>query len=91
MNPVARDFISKLLTKDPKARLGHGSRGASEVRKHPFFADLDWQVRFRGGWGAVALLLYTEELKVAEIKRIKVATSEGATGWLNVTRRSEKW
>lgn len=45
MSEHAKDLLSKLLKKDPKERLGHGERGVSQIRKHPFFADLDWQVR----------------------------------------------
>ncbi|XP_071162584.1 ribosomal protein S6 kinase alpha-5-like [Mytilus edulis] len=36
----AKDFILKLLTKDPHERLG--SRGAAEVKKHKFFKTLNW-------------------------------------------------
>jgi len=35
----AQDLINKLLTKDPKTRLG--VNGASEILEHPWFADLD--------------------------------------------------
>ncbi|XP_018323362.1 ribosomal protein S6 kinase alpha-5 isoform X2 [Agrilus planipennis] len=36
------DFISKLLVKDPKKRLGGGERDADELKRHPFFRSLDW-------------------------------------------------
>lgn len=36
----ARDFIKALLVLDPNERLG--SRGADEVKAHPFFAGIDW-------------------------------------------------
>lgn len=36
----AQDLVTKLLQKDPKARLGSG--GAEEVMKHPFFKDIVW-------------------------------------------------
>ncbi|CAL1530396.1 unnamed protein product [Lymnaea stagnalis] len=35
-----KDMIQKLLTKDPSKRLG--SRGAEEVKRHPFFKSLNW-------------------------------------------------
>jgi serine/threonine protein kinase len=38
----ARDFICKLLKKNPANRLGHGSDGAHQVKNHPFFAGIDW-------------------------------------------------
>jgi len=36
----AEDLIKKLLTKDPKKRLG-SETGANEILEHPFFDDLD--------------------------------------------------
>ena len=38
---VATDILTKLLNKDPNKRLGSRG-GSSEVRQHPFFADIDW-------------------------------------------------
>jgi microtubule-associated serine/threonine kinase len=35
-----RDLVDRLLTLDPKQRLGH--RGAGEVKLHPWFAGVDW-------------------------------------------------
>lgn len=35
MTPEAQDLIQKLLTKDPKQRLGYN--GATEIKKHKFF------------------------------------------------------
>jgi serine/threonine protein kinase len=33
----ASDFILKLLTKDPRKRLGGGKDGAEDLKRHPFF------------------------------------------------------
>jgi hypothetical protein len=41
---VAADFISKLLVRDPRLRLGGG--GSEEVKSHPFFTGIDWQLLF---------------------------------------------
>ncbi|MQL72259.1 hypothetical protein Taro_004581 [Colocasia esculenta] len=38
---LAQDLIEKLLVRDPRRRLG-GARGASEVKRHSFFQDIDW-------------------------------------------------
>lgn len=35
-----KDLLIKLLSKDPRSRLGY--RGAEEVKKHDFFKDVDW-------------------------------------------------
>lgn len=37
------DFIQKLLTKDPKDRLGCGKLGDKEIFDHPFFKDIIWE------------------------------------------------
>lgn len=33
------DFITRLLVKDPRQRLGGGPRDAKELKEHPFFMD----------------------------------------------------
>ncbi len=40
MSEECRDLIDRLLTLDPKARLGH--RGAGEVKLHPWFNGVGW-------------------------------------------------
>ncbi|GLT74176.1 hypothetical protein SLA2020_459890 [Shorea laevis] len=40
MSPEAHDLIDRLLTEDPYQRLG--ARGASEVKQHVFFKDINW-------------------------------------------------
>ncbi|VDN58053.1 unnamed protein product [Dracunculus medinensis] len=37
---LAMDFISRLLEKSPRRRLGR--KGAEEIKRHPFLADIDW-------------------------------------------------
>ncbi|CAN4103078.1 unnamed protein product [Withania somnifera] len=37
----ARDLIEKLLVKDPRRRLGC-DRGATDIKRHPFFAGIKW-------------------------------------------------
>lgn len=37
----AKDLIKKLLQKDPSKRLG-SSRGAEEIKEHPFFKHINW-------------------------------------------------
>ncbi|XP_077995400.1 RAC-gamma serine/threonine-protein kinase-like [Glandiceps talaboti] len=38
----AKSFLSGLLIKDPKLRLGGGPEDASEIMGHPFFASINW-------------------------------------------------
>lgn len=37
LSPAARDLVKKLLTRQPRWRLGCGGGGAEEVRQHAFF------------------------------------------------------
>ena len=37
LSPHVRDFISRLLVKDPRKRLGGGPRDAVELKEHAFF------------------------------------------------------
>eukprot|EP00879_Flechtneria_rotunda_P014547 GHRR01015202.1.p1 GENE.GHRR01015202.1~~GHRR01015202.1.p1 ORF type:complete len:698 (+),score=278.76 GHRR01015202.1:156-2249(+) len=41
ISPEAQDLISKLLAKDPAARLGTRA-GAEEIKKHPWFEGINW-------------------------------------------------
>jgi len=43
MHANAKNIISRLLDRDPDQRLGANINGASEVRQHAFFKNLDWQ------------------------------------------------
>lgn len=38
----AKDFISKLLDRNPATRLGASEEDAAEIMRHPFFASLNW-------------------------------------------------
>lgn len=42
VSPEVQDFIKKLLVKDPRRRLGGGESDAEELKRHPFFQNLDW-------------------------------------------------
>ncbi|TMW60360.1 hypothetical protein Poli38472_000402 [Pythium oligandrum] len=43
---AARDLIEKLLVQEPAARLGaaQDENGYAELRNHPFFAGIDWEL-----------------------------------------------
>ncbi|KAL4703944.1 hypothetical protein ACJJTC_009549, partial [Scirpophaga incertulas] len=43
VSPEVQDFIKKLLVKDPRRRLGGGEHDAEELKRHPFFQNLDWE------------------------------------------------
>lgn len=40
-NAEVKDLIEKLLVKDPRGRLGC-SRGATDIKRHPFFNGVNW-------------------------------------------------
>jgi serine/threonine protein kinase len=37
-----RNFVKRLLNRNPKHRLG-AEDGAEELKRHPFFSDVDWE------------------------------------------------
>lgn len=37
-----KDLIKRLLVIDPSKRLGGSHNGASEIKRHPFFNNIDW-------------------------------------------------
>lgn len=39
-NEIIRDFITKLLIKNPDERLG--ANGVDEIKAHPFFKEINW-------------------------------------------------
>jgi serine/threonine protein kinase len=45
--PAARDLVRKLLTADRTRRLGNLRGGAEDVKKHPWFAGVDWERVYR--------------------------------------------
>lgn len=44
MSEEAKLLIVALLNRNPSKRLGAGPGGADEIKKHAFFAGIDWQV-----------------------------------------------
>lgn len=42
VSDTAKDFILKLLDKNPATRLGSAGTDAKDVQNHPFFEDMDW-------------------------------------------------
>lgn len=45
MSADAKDLIDKLLTEDPNSRLG--ANGSAEVKRHPFFKNINWDTLAR--------------------------------------------
>ena len=42
LSPDVKDFILKLLIKEPRKRLGGGPLDAEEVKRHKFFTSINW-------------------------------------------------
>ncbi|XP_050517014.1 ribosomal protein S6 kinase alpha-5-like isoform X1 [Diabrotica virgifera virgifera] len=59
------DFISKLLVKDPRKRLGGGEEDAKELKRHPFFKCLDWNKLARKEIPAPFIPVIRNELDVS--------------------------
>ncbi len=44
LSEECKNLIVSLLNRNPSKRLGAGSEGAEEIKRHPFFKGIDWQV-----------------------------------------------
>ena len=44
MSDNAVDIISRLLDVNEKTRLGSGPRGVMEIKEHPFFQNIGWEL-----------------------------------------------
>ena len=44
IDPRAKDLIKGLLTLDPTKRLGSLKRGVQDIKKHKYYAGIDWDV-----------------------------------------------
>ncbi len=42
LSPIAKDMLSKLLSKNPAERLGSGDGDARDIKAHAFFKDVNW-------------------------------------------------
>lgn len=50
MRPVTKDFLTKTLEKNPELRLGSGKKGAEDIKSHPFFECIDWDLLYQCGY-----------------------------------------
>ncbi|KAJ0408871.1 hypothetical protein ATCC90586_007969 [Pythium insidiosum] len=48
LSPQAKDILARLLERDPTRRLGTGPDDASEIKNHPFFAEINWDALAEG-------------------------------------------
>lgn len=48
LSESAKDLLAKLLLRDPKLRLGSGEGDAADIKRHPFFHDVDWNLLMNG-------------------------------------------
>lgn len=46
MPPHSVPLLMALLQRDPKKRLGAGAGDAAEIKRHPYFADIDWDALY---------------------------------------------
>jgi serine/threonine protein kinase len=59
LSPEAKNLLKKLLHKDPKQRLG--VKNKDELRKDPFFKDIDWEALESGGVKPPIILTQDED------------------------------
>jgi serine/threonine protein kinase len=47
LSPSAKALVRELLVREPTQRLGHGPRGAVDIKRHAFFAPCDFPALYR--------------------------------------------
>ncbi|XP_075369029.1 ribosomal protein S6 kinase alpha-6 isoform X4 [Mycteria americana] len=47
LSPEAQSLLRMLFKRNPSNRLGAGSDGVEEIKRHPFFSTVDWNKLFR--------------------------------------------
>lgn len=65
LSPNAKDFIKRLLVKDPIKRLGGSSRDAEELKAHPFLSSINWSMLISRKIAAPFLPCINHELDVS--------------------------
>lgn len=43
LTPDAQDLLTRLLEKSPAKRIGCGKEGPDELKRHPFFKNINWE------------------------------------------------
>lgn len=44
LSEECKNLIVSLLNRNPSKRLGAGIDGSEEIKKHPFFNNIDWHI-----------------------------------------------
>ncbi|MEE6519737.1 hypothetical protein FKM82_017473 [Ascaphus truei] len=44
LTPEAQSLLRMLFKRNPTNRLGAGPDGVEEIKRHPFFSTIDWNV-----------------------------------------------
>jgi len=42
LDPSAKDFVNRLLDRNPTTRIGCGPTGKADIQRHAFFSGMDW-------------------------------------------------
>jgi serine/threonine protein kinase len=91
----AKDLLQKLFNRDPERRLGHN--GAREIKKHPFFASIDWGLietfRLPPTWKPKKDINAASQDSIGafeDVKKIKLEPEEQAQydGWDHVSKEA---
>ena len=48
LSPEAQSLLRVLFKRNPLNRLGYGPEGIENIKAHPFFKSINWEVRRRG-------------------------------------------
>lgn len=83
VSPAARDLIGLFLTKEPAARLGNTPDGLAAIKRHAFFAGIDWSEMERMPSSLpAALKARLGEFKYPRLMNFDLQPVTGDSSWL---------
>ena len=87
--PEVINFIQSCLEVDDKKRLGAGVDGTQNVKDHPFFKDIDWELVEKKGIEPPYVPTYVKPLSDTPLYLSieDVVNEAGKASWLKVTKK----
>ena len=83
------DFISKLLKRDTKTRLGNVHGGVRQVKSHPWFTGFDWKLLEQGRYTPTPIAIQSEFLKLRKQRLQEIEQDSLLATQIDATRPAE--
>ena len=83
------DFISKLLKRDSKTRLGNVHGGVRQVKSHPWFTGFDWKLLEQGAYRPTPISIQPEFIKLRKQRLLEIERDSLLATQIDATRPAE--